>query len=76
LRFGDLTLRKWHYQTGRPGLVNRKHWSTSGLVNRSPGPLMTATINRDKAPSHDRRRGPLHDLEKGHRDTRAFVHEG
>jgi hypothetical protein len=32
---------------------------------------MAATINRDRAPSRDKRRGPLHDPEKGDRDTRA-----
>nr|HEV8008558.1 hypothetical protein [Bradyrhizobium sp.] len=58
--FCDLTLRKWHYQTGRPSPVNCRP-SQLQASSCSPGPLMT---NRDKAPSHDKRRGQARDPER------------
>jgi hypothetical protein len=50
LRLGDLTLRKWHYQTGLPSLVNCEPCQ---LLPAQPV-TVTVTINRDKASNHDK----------------------
>jgi hypothetical protein len=49
LRLGDLTLRKRHYQTGLPSLVNYKPCQLPASA-----PPMTATIDRDKASNPDK----------------------
>jgi hypothetical protein len=45
--------------------------STASLVNRLPAPPMPATIDRDKAPSHDKRRDPARHSKKDGYDACA-----
>jgi hypothetical protein len=59
LRLGDLTLRKWHYQTGLPSLVNCESCQLQALSSRLPAAPMTATINRDMASNPDEAPGVI-----------------